>query len=415
MNDLLEATGGQLVGPSVPTRFSAFCYNSQRLTPGQLFVAVKTEGGDGHDYLDEAVESGAGGVLCQFPPPNPPVPCVVVPDTQIALTDWADFVLRRYDPETVAVTGSTGKTDVCRAIAAVLGTQHDAFSNPPGLSNSFGLPMSFEKLTPGHDVAVLEMACHAFGEIAAMAELARPLVAVVTSVDRAHLAYMDSLAAIAEEKGHLVEALPPGGLAVLNYDDPRVRAMSARTRAGVVTYGTSPDADIVASDLRPDSRGLRLVVHFPGVSGLGIPGYPARAEVHSRLLGRHQAGTILAAIAVGMRWHIPWDDMLEALENVRPGPGRLQVLTGIAGSRLLDGSIGSNPASALQALSALADYPAERRISVLGDMAQLGSYAVAGHREVGQAAATCVDLLVTKGERAAWIAEGAEEAGLTRD
>jgi alanine racemase len=416
LNDLLAATGGQLVGPSTPAKFPAFCYNSQRLSPGELFVALKTEGGDGHDYLTEAVENGAGGALCQFPPSKKSaIPCVVVPDTRIALTDWADFVLRKYDPETVAVTGSTGKTDGCRAIAAVLATQYDVFSNPPGLSNTFGLPMSLESLTPEHDVAILELASHAFGEIAAMAELSRPRVAVITSIDHAHLAYLNSLESIAEEKGHLVEALPPNGIAVLNYDDPRVRGMRERTRASVITYGTSPDADIVASDLRPDRQGLRLTVHFPGVSGLGIPGYPAKAEVQSKLLGRHQASTILASVAVGLSYQVPWNDILDALEDLEPAPGRLRILRGVGGSRLLDGSAGANPKNTLQALSTLADYPAERRLAVLGDMAQLGSYAVEGHRRVGHAAAAFVDLLVTKGERAVWIAEGAEEAGLSGD
>lgn len=414
LDDLLEATGGQLVGAHSPTAFAGFCYNTQRLSPGELFVAVRSEGGDGHDYVAEAVARGAGSILCQFPPASPTVPCVVVPDTRIALADWAGFVLRRHRPDTVAVTGSTGKTDACRAISAVLSTHHKVFSNPPGLSNSFGLPLSIEGLAADHAVAILEMASHAFGEIAAMAELTQPRVAVVTSVNHAHLAYFESLEAIAEEKGQVLEALPPDGTAILNYDDPRVREMRERTRANVITYGTMPDADIVASDLRPDGDGLQFVIHFPGVSGLGIPGYPAKAEVRSHLLGRHQAHAVLAAVAVGMVWHVPWGDILDAVQNLTPGPGRLQLLKGVGDSRLLDGSAGSNPKTALQALSALADHPAERRIAVLGDMAQLGSYAVEGHREVGRAAAF-VDLLITKGERAGWIAEAGEEAGLGRD
>ena len=415
LRDLLQATGGQLVGASTPTTFPAFCYNSQRLTPGELFVAVKTERGDGHDYVTEAMARGAGGILCQFPPPAPTVPCIVVPDTRLALTEWAGYVLQKYGPETVAVTGSTGKTDVCRAITAVLSTHSNVFSNPPGLSNTFGLPLSLEQLAPEHDVAVLEMAAHAFGDITAMTELVRPKTGVVTSVGPAHLAYFNNLEEIAGEKGQLIEALPRSGTAVLNYDDPRVRAMSESTEADVITYGLSPNADIVASDLRPGSEGLDLVVHLPGVTGLGIPGYPAKSEVRSHLLGPQQAHTILAAIAVGLSHQVPWSDILDALESLHPAPGRLQVLEGVHGSTLLDGSASANPASTLQALSALSSYPAQRRIAVLGDMAQLGSYAVEGHREVGEAAAACVDLLITKGERAAWIAEKAEESGLPRD
>jgi alanine racemase len=413
LDDLLAATGGQRVGSPTPTQFSAFCYDSRRINPGELFVAVKSEGGgDGHDYIADAVRKRAGGVLCQFPPTAPPVPCVVVPDTQLALSDWAAHVLRRDAPQVVGITGSTGKTDACRAISRVLATHHSVFSNPPDLSNRFGLPVSLARLTPDHEVAVLEMACHAFDDIARLAELTRPHVAVVTAVNRTHLTYLGSLGAIAREKGRLVEALPPDGVAVLNYDDARVRAMRESTRAHVVTYGLSPNAGIVASDLRPDPEGLEFVVHFPGVSGMGTPGYPAKAEVRTCLLGRHQVYTILAAIAVGLAYHIPWDDILDAVEELRPGPGRLQALPGAGGSLLLDSSVSCSPATALQALAVLDDYPAGRRIAVLGDMAQLGGYAVEGHRLLGWAAAGFVDLLVVKGERAVWIAEAAKEAGL---
>ena len=413
LDDLLIATGGQRVGPSTPDRFPAFSYDSRRIRPGELFVAVKTEGGDGHDYIADAVRKGAGGVLCQFPPTNPTVPCVVVPDTQLALTDWAAHVLRKHAPQVVGITGSTGKTDACRAITAVLSARHRVFSNPPDLSDRFGLPISLAGLTPEHEVAVLELACNAFDEIGHLAELTRPHIAVVTVVNRAHLAYLGSLEAIAQEKGRLVEPLPPDGVAVLNCDDPRVRAMRERTRARVVTYGLNPDADIVASELRPDPEGLQFVVHFPGVSGRGTPGYPAKAEIRTRLLGRHQAYTVLAAIAVGLAYHVPWDDILDVVEELRPAPGRLLVLPGAGGSLLLDGSASSGPASALEALTTLADYPARRRVAVLGDMAQLGGYAVEGHRQLGRAAAAFVDLLVVKGERAVWIADAAKEAGLS--
>ena len=412
LDDLLAATGGQHVGPPTPTRFSAFCYDSRRVSHGELFVAVKTEGGDGHDYIADAVHKGAAGVLCQFPPPDPTIPCIVVPDTQLALSDWAAHVLRKHAPQVVGVTGSTGKTDTCRAIATVLAPRLQVFSNPPDLSDRFGLPLSLAGLSPRHEVAVLELACNAFDEIAHLAELTRPHVGVVTAINHAHLAYLGSLEAISQEKGRLVEALPPDGVAILNYDDPRVRAMRERTCARVITYGLRPDADIVASDLRPDPEGLQFVVHFPGVSGMGTPGYPAKAEVRTRLLGCHQAYTVLAAIAVGLVYHVPWSDILDVMEDLQPGPGRLQVLPGAGGALLLDASANCSPATALQALATLADYPAQRHIAVIGDMTQLGGYAVEGHRQVGRAAAACVDLLVAKGQRATWIAEAAQEAGL---
>ncbi len=416
LNDLLTTTGGQLIGPTTPTQFPAFCYDSRRINPGELFVPVKSEGGgNGHDYIPDAIQRGAGGMLCQFPPDNPAVPCVVVPDTPLALTDWARHILRKHEPQVVGVTGSTGKTDACRAITAVLSTRRQVFSNPPELSNRLGLPISLGKLAPEHDIAVLEMACHVFGDIIHLTALTRPDIAVVTTVNHAHLAYLDSLEAIAQEKSQIVQTLTPDSVAILNYDDPRVRAMHKRTHARVVTYGLSPDADIVASDLRLDDEGLQFVVHFPGVSGLGTPGYPTKSEVRTRLMGCHQAYTVLAAIAVGLAYHIPWDDILDAMEDLEPGPGRLQVLPGVGGSLLLDGSASCSPTTALEALATLNDYPAQRRIAVLGDMAQLGGYAVEGHRHLGQAAAALADMLIVKGERAVWIAETATETGLSSD
>ena len=292
LGDLITATGGQQVGPTTPTEFPAFCYDPQRIKPGEMFITVKTEDGeDGHDYLNHVMENGAGGILCQFPPLDPHVPCVVVPDTQLALTDWAGHILRQNSLPVVGITGSTGKTNTCQAVTGVLATCHQVFSNPPDLSDRFGLPVSLANLTSQHQVAVLEMACHAFDDIAHLVELTRPRIAVVTAVNQAHLAYLGSLEAIAQEKGRIVKALPPDGVAILNYDDPWVRAMRERTQAHVLTYGLSPDADIVASDLRVDPDGLQFVVHFPGVSGMGTPGYPAKSEIRTRLLGCHQGRT----------------------------------------------------------------------------------------------------------------------------
>ncbi|HDQ71258.1 MAG TPA: UDP-N-acetylmuramoyl-tripeptide--D-alanyl-D-alanine ligase, partial [Chloroflexi bacterium] len=361
LEDLLTSTGGYLVGAATTERFPAFCYDSRRIQPGELFVAVKTEnGGDGHDYIGDAIVRGAGGVLCQFPPSMPGVTCVVVPDTQIALSDWARYVVRKHTPQVVGVTGSTGKTDACQAITAVLSTHHRVFSNPPDLSSRFGLPLSLAGLAPQHDVAVLEMACHAFDDIAHLVELTRPHIGVITSINRAHLAYLGNLETIAQEKGRLLASLPPEGVAVLNYDDHRVRAMQERTCARVITYGLNPNADIVASDLQPDPQGLQFVVHFPGVAGMGTPGYPAKSEIRTCLLGRHQVYTVLAAIAVGLAYHTPWDDILDAVEILKPGPGRLQILPGIGASLLLDGSASCSPDTALKALTTLADYPAQR-------------------------------------------------------
>jgi alanine racemase len=417
LKDLLAATGGELRGTATVTQFPAFCYDSRRVLPGEMFVAVKTDRGDGHDYIAQAVRDGASGVLCQsaVDAEGMGVPAVVVPDTQTALSEWAGFVLRKYRPQVVGITGSTGKTSTREAIAAVLSKRLTVFRNPSNFNGRFGVPIALAGLEPDHQVAVLELACDSFGEIEHLAELSAPQVAVVRSISEAHLATFDTLDAIALEKGRLVEALPAEGTAVLNYDDPRVLAMRDRTRAHVVTFGMSPDADLVASDLQADGEGLRFMVHFPGALGTGLPGYPVKGEVRTYLVGRHHVHTLLAALAVGMIYRVPWGDMVDAFEELRPSAGRVNPLEGVGGSVILDDTYSASPASMLAGLGALSEFPADRRVAVLGGMDQLGGRAIEAHRQIGRAAAECVDLLVTRGEHGAWIAEAALGAGLAAD
>jgi alanine racemase len=421
LDDLLQATAGHLTGLVYARRFTDFCFDSRRVEPGQLFLAVKTAKGDGHDHIIEAIKGGARGVVCQSPPDfgDQPVTCLVVSDTETALTDWARFIMRKNDIPVIGITGSSGKTSTREAVAAVLGRRFHVFHNPANYNGRFGLPIALGRLTPEHEIAVLEMACDSFDEIAHLSGLTRPTVGIVTAVNHAHFAFLGSLEAVAQEKGRLLEVLPKAaneGLAILNYDDAWVKRMRERTQAQVVTYGLSPDADLVASQLRSDLDGTTLLVHLAGPQGTGYAGYPTRDEIRIGLVGRHHAYTALAAIAVGIAYQVPWEELLAALESLRPMSGRLNLLPGQNQSLILDDSYSASPASMVAALQTLDDLAkrerpqrARRRIAVLGDMGQLGSYSREGHRQVGQAAAAHVDLLITVGEKAEQIAQAAQE------
>jgi len=404
LHDLLQATGGRVIGPVVAQGFTDFCFDSRLLEPGQLFLAVRTETGDGHDYIAQAVCDGAVGVLCERPPDPPPqgVTCVLVDDVRQALSEWARYILSRYRPEVVGVTGSTGKTTAKEAIAEVLNQRFRVFRSYANYSGCYGLPISLGRLGPDHEVAVLELAADSFDEVRDLSALTRPRVGVVTAVNEAHIQYLGSLEAIAREKACLVEALPADGLAVLNRDDPRVLAMRDRTRAQVWTYGLSSQADFAARDIECDREGVSFTLVYEGV--------PHRARL--RLLGRHSVYAALAAAAVGVWYGVLWEEILEALAELPPQKGRLCPLRGRRGSLLLDDSYSASPASALAALETLAELEASRRIAVLGDMEQLGDFSSEAHRRVGRRAAGVVDYLITKGEKARWIAEAAEEAGL---
>ncbi len=337
LDDLLSATGGTLPGPAQATEFSSFAFDSRRLEPGQLFLAVKTATGDGHDFIGDAVQRGAAGVLCEYPPTLlgslPPVTTILVPDLQQALTDYATSILQKYQPKVIGVTGSSGKTTTKEAIAAVLQKRYRVFKNFGSYNGRYGLPIALGELTPAHEVAVLEMACDSFGEIAELVRITQPHLGVITAINQTHLAYLGTLANIANEKGRLIEALPFTGSAILNADDPRVAGMVPRTKARILTFGLSSGADVRAADLKVRPDGLTFTLLYEGRS------YPGQIP----LLGRHQVHAALAAVAVGLVLDVPPETALEALAKLSRVPGRLNPLPRQSGALILDDSFNSSP------------------------------------------------------------------------
>ena len=420
LSDILEATGGTVYGPVCADAFTDFCFDTRSLNPGELFLAVVTDKGDGHDYVEEAARQGAAGVLVErpFELASAGVTCIVVDDTRVGLLEWARFILRKLGPRVVGITGSSGKTTAKDLTAAVLAKGYPVFRNHGSYNTQHGLPIALGRLTPEHRVAVLEMACDGVDQIRDLAALTRPQIGIVTSVNETHLAFLGSLDAIATEKGRLVEALPPakaGGVAILNYDDPRVRAMAARTQARVVTYGLDANADLVAGYVEAGPEGTAFTVFvrdfFP------VPGYRGerRLRVRLPLLGRHQVYAALAAVALGLVLEVPLDQALDALASMRPLPGRLNPLEGINGSLILDDTFSASPASTLAALDTLALFRKGRRLAILGDLLELGSFEAKACRVVGLRAAQVLDLLVAQGDGAHRIADSAEASGMPHD
>jgi len=332
------------------------------------------------------------------------VTVIIVPDTQVALRDYARYILGARNIEVIGITGSVGKTSTKEAVAAVLSTGHATFRNFGNYNGRYGLPIALGALRPEHHLAVLEMAADSLDEIRDLARLTAPRVGVVTAIGESHLEYLGSRDAIAREKGRLLEALPPDGLAVLNADDARVLRLAERTPARVFTYGLQPaGADhLWADEVQISPEGTSLRAHWRGrTARLRIP-----------LIGAQHAYTALAAAAVGLYQDLVWDEIAAGLAQVSPLPGRTRWLAGINGSHLLDDSYNASPLSCRAALDTLAALPARRRIVILGDMAQLGARAEEAHREAGHACAGVADVLVTKGDLASLAAQEAVRAGL---
>lgn len=422
--ELLAATGAVVHGSPADRCFCCFQYDSRLLAastysrnaPGPLFVAVKSEKGDGHDYIADAVAHGARGVLCQVPPPLPlpGVTVVITHDTRAALLAYAERALQRPELATVGITGSAGKTTAKELIAAVLAcTGRAVFSNRGSINGRYGLSIAAGDLEPQHELAVLELAADSFDEIRDLAALTRPRVGVLTSLGTAHLATFGTRAAIATEKGRLLEALPGDGLAVLNADDPAVMALAKRTAAAVLAVGQQAGADMRIRALRAGSDGLRFTLHdahgkLAQHCGRALAPLPVRAQV----LGRHHAPLLAAALTVALWFGVDADAALAALAGFRPLAGHLRPLPGVHGSLLLDDTVNASPEAMQAALETLALFGQRPRVAVLGDMWDLGEAEDEAHRQVGRAAAARADWLVVKGQRSQEIAAGAQQAGM---
>ena len=410
--DLRRLTGGRVLRESRrPIRGAAV--DSRLVGEGPLFVALPGERTDGHRFLADAAVAGAAALLVSRPVPAPvldalgDVTVVAVPDALVALGAIASGWRARFDPLVVGITGSIAKTSTKEAVAAVLGQSFRTLRSEGNQNNEIGLPLTLLRLGPDHRAAVLEMGMYAGGEIADLARMARPRIGVVTAVHGVHLSRMGTLAAIEKAKGELVEALPSDGVAVLNQDDRRVRRMSDRTAARVLTYGLSHDAEVGAEEVTSAGfEGMRFVLRLPPSRG----GRPVRIPARIPGLGKLSVHNALAAATVGHAAGLEPPVIVHGLAGGWSAAHRGQVHR-LGRVTLIDDSYNASPPSVTAALDLLAGLPG-RRVAVLGEMLELGKGSVTGHREVGTAAAATVDLLVVVGQGAAPIAAGARAAGL---
>ncbi|GAB4434324.1 MAG: UDP-N-acetylmuramoyl-tripeptide--D-alanyl-D-alanine ligase [Anaerolineae bacterium] len=398
--------------------------DSREATPDALFVALKGEHTDGHEHVSDAFQRGAAFALVERAPAldvpvidltqpvdagvlaealKPPL-CLRVGATLVALQRFAAYWRARFSPRVIGVTGSVGKTSSKELIAAVLEQRYQTLKSAGNYNNEIGLPLTLLKLNDSHERVVLEMGMYDVGEIAELCAIARPHVGVVTLIGPVHLERAGSMAHIIDAKAELVEALPgaaEGGVAILNADDANVMSMRSRTAARVVTYGLSPEADVRATDVVGlGLEGIRFRLHHAGET----------FSVKVPLMGRHSAHTALRAAAVGLVEGMTWDGILAGLQ-FSAVQLRLVAISGPGGSVLLDDTYNASPDSTIAALNLLAELEG-RRIAVLGDMLELGSYEERGHRMVGARAREVADLLVTVGPRARIIAASAIEAGM---
>ena len=413
LEEVLAATGGELVRLGDRAAFAGVTTDSRRLARGELFVAIRGEAHDGHDFVGDAAERGAGAVVVERGHVERPLDCgvIVVRDTLTALGDLAAFHRRRYRPRIVAITGSNGKTTTKEMLAAIL-----ARALGPGRvlrttgtqNNLVGLPLTLLRMAGTEEAAILELGMNGPGEIWRLAQIAEPDVGVITCVAPAHLEGLGSIHGVAEAKAELYRRLRPSATAVVNADDPLVSASARAFPGRKVPFGTDGDGLAV---------GARGIVDR-GLEGIEFRLAVERREVPVRLAvpGRHNVTNALAAAAAGHALGVRLEALQAGLEAFQPPGMRMEVTHLPTGVTVLNDAYNANPASMAAALRTLAASRGRRRAAVLGEMRELGAETLVAHRALGAAAAAArLDALFLLGAHADAVREGAEAAGFPAD
>jgi UDP-N-acetylmuramoyl-tripeptide--D-alanyl-D-alanine ligase len=416
--DLAEGLTGQRP-PGLEQKLTDVIIDSRQACPDSLFVALKGEREDGHDFIADAFERGAIAAIVEkelelqtsnFKLPisnlqllacNLQLPvCFIVEDSLKALQQLAAYWRGKHTPRVVGVTGSVGKTTTKEMIYGVLSQRFRTLKSEGNYNSEIGLPLTLLKLEPSHQRVVLEMGMYDLGEIAELAAIARPHIGVVTNVGPSHLERLGTVERIAQAKTELVEALPDDGVAVLNGDDPWVRQMAAKTEAEVFYYGLDETCDLWANHIEGQ-----------GLEGIRFRFHHGPETIHAKvpMLGRHSVHTALAAAAVGLVEGQSWEEIMDGLRGA--AQLRLVVVPGLRGSTILDDTYNASPASSIAALNLVEELDG-RKIAVLGDMLELGAYEEEGHRKVGRRALDVAAVLITVGERGRLIAEEALACGM---
>ena len=404
LEKIIRWTGGQLRSGDSALSFDTICTDSRALKAADLFLALRGDNFDGHTFVAEAARRGAIGAVVEESleglPPG--FAQVQVGDTLDALQKISTRYRRQLPLQVVAITGSNGKTSTKDFTAAVLAQNFRVTKTEGNFNNHIGLPLTMLRARSSDQIGVFEIGMNHPGEIAPLAALAAPDVAIITNIGVAHIEYMGSREAIAKEKGTLAEALQPSGLVILNADDEFSKGIAARTKADAIFCGLD-QGDVRATDLRQDFSGMKF--------RLGVDDHWVDAELP--VPGVHMVRNALLAVAAGRFFGLSLEECADGLRSLRLTRGRLEQKV-INGIHVLDDTYNANPDSVAAALRTLAEMPAAgRRIAVLGRMAELGTESESGHRSVGKAVAEFgIDCLLDVGAEPAFIAEEAERAGV---
>ena len=382
-----RAVHGRHLGPEAT--IAGVTTDSRNIATGDLFVALKGERFDGHEYVADAIGRGAAAAMVSREIAGvPPLPLVVVEDTRLGLGRLAADWRSRFSLPLVALTGSNGKTTVKEMIAAILaehcGSRDPVLATAGNFNNDIGMPLTLLRLRDRHRYAVIEMGMNHAGEIDYLTRIAQPTVALVNNAHRAHVGLLGSLGAIARAKGEIYAGLRPGGVALINADDPYATAWKAlNLDRRMVTFGLGDLANV-----RGQVDGTKLCIITPSDA----------FAVTLQVAGEHNARNAVAAAAAAFALEIPPHAIQQGLNGFTGVPGRQQRRASSQGAAVIDDTYNANPDSMKAAARVLALAPG-RKVFVMGDMGELGDDSAALHAEVGAFAKQCgVDRLLALGD-----------------
>lgn len=417
VDEISRASGASLLleSNSSPRRIGTVSLDTRTVKRGELFVALKGNRHDAHDYLGQALEKGAAALLVSRVPDGVTeeaarrgAAVLRTRNTLTALTRLAACQREMFQAPVVAVTGSTGKTLTKDFIAAVLGNVGKVKASRESFNNEIGVPLTLLEIDSDTEYLVLEMGSRGKGHIERLCALARPQVGAITNIGFTHMRYFRTRDNLARAKAELLEALPGDGTAVINDDDDYAEFLKSLSPAPVVTFGCSPGAAVRAERIRVDQAGK---VTFTLKSKGG-----EKAEVAVPLPGRHNVENVLAAAAIGEIMGVDMEHIVEGIDSAELTRWRMEMIKKPEEITIINDAYNANPVSMRSALMALGDISRSKRaIAVLGDMGELGPVSERAHVEVGRLAVDYgTDILITVGRKARRIAQSAKEQGLPR-
>ena len=398
ISQAVAACGGTLNDPVCPDReLGSVVIDSRKIQPGDLFVAYRGEKVDGHEYIQAALDKGAACCLAERVPEGETRPVILVPDVQRALEQIAASYRATLSLPVVGITGSVGKTSAKEMIAAVLSSRYSVLKTEGNLNNQIGVPMTVSRITPEHEVAVVEMGISGFGEMSLLAQIARPQIGVFTVIGHAHLEQLHDLDGVFRAKTEMLKFLPPDGTVIVNGDDPYLNALACPQR--VIRAGLGEGNDVRAEDISAEAgEGIDCTIVYR----------ERRIPVHIPAFGKHLVTAAMLGAAVGLTMGLTDEEIAAGIQNFRAVGHRAAVEeTGFV--TLIDDSYNANPDSVKCGLDSLLTLPG-RHVAILGDMRELGEGAEELHREVGRyAKEKGVERLYTCGPLAQFFAEEAGE------